>query len=86
MTESKYVAWRKSSYSSGTGNCVEVTSTDRLVAVRDTKQNGRGPLLRFTEATWRRFLAQAKDGKAFVNSPRDLHHSVREPILGMFRI
>lgn len=27
MRESKYVAWRKSSHSSGTGNCVEVGST-----------------------------------------------------------
>jgi hypothetical protein len=57
-------SWRKSSYSSGTGNCVEVASADRFVAVRDTRQGGRGPMLKFTEDTWQRFLAQAKSGTA----------------------
>ncbi len=60
MRESMYVAWRKSSYSDGTGNCVEVTSADHLVAVRDTEQSGKGPLLEFTEAVWRRFLADTR--------------------------
>jgi hypothetical protein len=57
-------SWRKSSYSSGTGSCAEVAGMDYLVAVRDTKQGDRGPLLEFTEATWRRFLTHAKSGKA----------------------
>jgi Domain of unknown function (DUF397) len=60
MSKNTYVSWRKSSYSSGTGNCVEVMSADRFVAIRDTKQNGHGPLLEFTEAAWRRFLAETK--------------------------
>jgi hypothetical protein len=57
-------SWRKSSYSSGTGNCAEVASADRFVAVRDTKQGRRGPLLKFAEDTWRRFLTETKSGKA----------------------
>lgn len=80
MSEGKYASWRKSSYSSGTGNCVEVAlprwrtsshsdgtgncvevaGADCLVAVRDTKQGGRGPMLEFTEVAWRRFLAETK--------------------------
>ncbi len=63
MRESMYVAWRMSSYSDGTGNCVEVASADHFVAVRDTKQSGNGPLLEFTEAAWRRFLAETRRNK-----------------------
>ena len=50
------MTWRKSSYSSGNGGeCVEVASPAGAVAVRDTKQNGSGPELRFAPAAWRKF-------------------------------
>jgi hypothetical protein len=53
--------WRKSSYSGGNGaECIEVASPDDAIAVRDTKQNGTGPVLRFTPAAWRRFAGQVK--------------------------
>jgi hypothetical protein len=55
------IMWRKSAYSSSNGgNCVEVGQVTRTVAVRDTKQYGRGPMLRFTSAAWRRFTDQVK--------------------------
>lgn len=45
--------WRKSSYSSGQGGeCVEVASSPGHVAVRDTKDNGNGPVLRVSSADW----------------------------------
>ncbi|TCP56831.1 uncharacterized protein DUF397 [Tamaricihabitans halophyticus] len=48
-------AWRKSSYSDAGNNCVEVAHTERLVAVRDSK-NPHGPVLAFDAAAWRAFL------------------------------
>jgi len=53
--------WRKSSYSgNGGGDCVEVADHASRVLVRDTKQDGAGPALRFTPAAWRRFADQVK--------------------------
>lgn len=53
--------WRTSSYSSGNGGeCVEVASPEGAVAVRDTKQDGTGPVLRFSPGAWRRFAGQVK--------------------------
>jgi hypothetical protein len=52
--------WRKSSYSgNGGGSCIEVGNAD-AVLVRDTKQEGRGPVLRFTPGAWRRFADRVK--------------------------
>lgn len=62
--------WRKSTYSSSNGgNCVEVGQATRTVAVRDTKQHGRGPVLRFAPAVWRRFADQVKRSLA-ASGPR----------------
>ena len=47
--------WRKASYSNGSGDCVEVGQAPAVVLVRDTKQDGTGPVLRFTPDAWRRF-------------------------------
>jgi hypothetical protein len=53
--------WRTSSFSgSQGGNCVEVAGQDRRVLVRDTKQAGAGPVLRFSAEAWRRFACQVK--------------------------
>jgi hypothetical protein len=55
-------AWRKSSWSTFNGNCVEVTKLgSRLIGVRDTKDVGSkdvssGPVLVFDDAAWRSFL------------------------------
>ena len=52
--------WRKSSYSGNGGNCVEVADSGNRMLVRDTKQDGTGPVLRFTPAAWRRFADRVK--------------------------
>lgn len=55
------IRWRKSTYSSGNGgNCIEVAGQARRVLVRDTRQAGTGPVLRFSPSAWRRFADQVK--------------------------
>jgi hypothetical protein len=56
------IEWRKSTRSSGNGNCLEFADLGELVAVRDTKDRG-GPALRFTSASWRDFVAGTKRGE-----------------------
>jgi hypothetical protein len=51
--------WRKSSYSGGEGNCVEVADHSSRVLVRDTKDR-TGPTLQFTPDAWVRFAKQVK--------------------------
>jgi len=64
--------WRKSSYSgNGGGTCVEVGEGRHRVLVRDTKQNGAGPILRFSPAVWRRFAAQVK--RSLAAGPHRVH-------------
>jgi hypothetical protein len=57
-------SWRKSSFSNLNGNCVEIGKLlpDR-VGVRDSKDNGTGPVLIFTSAEWNAFIAGAREGQ-----------------------
>jgi hypothetical protein len=54
-------AWRKSSRCAS-GECVEVGQGCAVVAVRDTKNAGTGPVLAFTADSWQRFTASLKAG------------------------
>lgn len=53
------ITWHKSSYSSGTGNCVEVAGLGRVVAIRDSK-NPSGGQLAVSAPTWSAFLASLR--------------------------
>lgn len=54
--------WKKSTRSSGNGQCVEVADLDAAVALRDSK-DPTGPALLFDRAGWTSFLAGAKGGQ-----------------------
>jgi hypothetical protein len=53
-------AWRKSSYSGGSGgDCVEVADAASAVMVRDTT-NRAGGTLAFTSGAWQTFITSLK--------------------------
>jgi len=52
------MSWRKSSYSNnGGGDCLEAAHIPGAVLVRDTKDNGTGPVLRVTSLDWGRLTS-----------------------------
>lgn len=55
-------AWRKSSYSSGNGQCVEVAYVSEVVAMRDSK-NPTGSALVFTSGEFDTFVRGVMDGE-----------------------
>ena len=57
------VAWRKSSASNPSGDCIEVAALDSgAVAVRNSR-DPQGPALVYTRAEIAAFIAGAKDGE-----------------------
>jgi hypothetical protein len=60
--ESLATRWRKSTYSNGQGDCVEVADgIPGALPVRDSKDPG-GPALVFTAESWAAFIAGVKAG------------------------
>jgi len=58
------LVWRKSSRSDADNNCVEIADLpDGGRAVRDSKDQGSGPVLVFTASEWSAFIGGAKDGE-----------------------
>ena len=72
--------WRKSSYSNGQANCVEVTTVTggrTFVAIRDSKAPD-APSLIFTARTWRQFTGSfrvTREGRLAFTFDRCGHES-----------
>jgi hypothetical protein len=64
VTEPPFSIWRKSTRSSGGGNCVEVSiaETGDAIAVRDTKNRDGGTLI-FPPSQWLAFIDGVRDGE-----------------------
>jgi Domain of unknown function (DUF397) len=63
----RFAGWRKSSYSGDGNSCIELATArprqghvSPTIGVRDSKRNGRGPVLEFSVSAWREFLNQIK--------------------------
>jgi hypothetical protein len=57
-------AWRKSSFSNPSGNCLEAAELAGGVALRDSRFPD-GPALLFTSAIWDEFLRRVKRQRDF---------------------
>ena len=57
-------AWRKSSYSNPSGNCLEAAELAGGVALRDSRLPD-GPALAFTRVTWDEFLCRVRRQRDF---------------------
>lgn len=56
-----YARWRKSSYSGGANDCVEVAELSEHAALRDSKNISRGPLF-FSKAAMRALVSGITSG------------------------
>jgi len=70
--------WRKATYSSSNGgNCIEVATADRTVAVRDSKDPD-GPRLAFGTRAWQAFAARVKGERSL--GPQPLRRTTQEGV------
>ncbi|MEU4116340.1 DUF397 domain-containing protein [Kitasatospora sp. NPDC028055] len=61
--EFQKASWRKSTYSNGQGDCIEIADgLDDIVPVRDSK-DPHGPALSFTPEAWQAFVAGLRAGE-----------------------
>ncbi|GAB1646845.1 DUF397 domain-containing protein [Krasilnikovia sp. MM14-A1259] len=61
MTTTPWIKARKSGGNGG--SCVEMRRHDSMIEVRDSKDNGAGPILRFTAAELDAWLDGARNGE-----------------------
>ena len=74
--------WRKATYSSSNGgNCIEVATADRTVAVRDSKDPD-GPRLAFGVRAWQAFAAKLKGERSLAFSSMPAPAIRGAPVLG----
>ena len=63
MSTDRSTEWIKASASDANGSCVEMRRHGDAIEVRDTKQDGHGPVLSFTPAEFAAWLDGAVTGE-----------------------
>jgi Domain of unknown function (DUF397) len=63
MSTDRLTDWIKASVSDSNGSCVELRRNGGAVEVRDTKQQGQGPVLAFSPAAFAAWLDGAAKGE-----------------------
>jgi hypothetical protein len=61
MTSPTDISWRKSSFSTGQNDCVEVARTPAAVLIRDSKNPASGNLT-VTAHTWESLITSIRNG------------------------
>ncbi len=56
-------SWIKAAKSTANGSCLEVRRHAGMIEVRDSKEHGKGPILRFTAAEFDAFLDGARNAE-----------------------
>lgn len=62
MPHTPSATWFKSSFSTASGDCVEVRFDGHVVQVRDTKDQGAGPVITVEAPAWDDFLRRLVSG------------------------
>lgn len=62
MTSKPDTPWIKAEASNADGSCVEMRRKNGKIEVRDTKDNGTGPILTYTDKEFAAWLTGAKAG------------------------
>jgi Domain of unknown function (DUF397) len=57
------VVWRKSSVCADGDSCVEVAHAGGRVSIRDSKDDGKGPVLVLGDHQWRTFITCVRAGQ-----------------------
>jgi hypothetical protein len=75
-----FTMWRKSSRSSGGGNCVEVAiAPNGPIGVRDSKDTD-GAVLTFSPAAWMAFITRLRNGDLQLSRFQDGEDPLPEPV------
>jgi Domain of unknown function (DUF397) len=62
VDEPEVLAWRKTRYSVGNGDCVEIATARGSIVVRDSK-NPVGPVITYPVDAWQLFLVATRHGE-----------------------
>jgi hypothetical protein len=67
-SQASVVAWRKSTYSGSSDNCVEVAALSRAIVIRDSKDPD-GPRIYVGRSAWTELVRSVRRNPSLVHQP-----------------